>query len=447
MARLDRSPLSTHAATTISKEIDFSSSRELVQFLTESFNYGESLQLEFDQKIKAGASLEQLSQPGEVYAQLLELREIKEAVIDHSIEKISKDFVKSGSKDFDFFKRAEIEIREAGRQMGGDPELVELAIGDLTDGILDLGTFAEKCNPKTFGQTAWSKKDQTIQKIRTLRARRSLKFTSSSKQFQSLKERINRRSTGLNRFRLVSPNGAPVPPVTGSILFYPDSGKPGNVTGYTYPKGVWSLTFDDGPGTTTSGQILDDLKKYGIQATFFVLSEKLLSQPEMSIRALNEDHELASHSYTHANIPKIDEASRKKEIGGALEVFNDVLGFRPKLFRLPYGSGVSIASVRELIKKENLIHVFWTVDTLDWQDKDPESIYRRTLLQMKNVGNQGIILFHDIHPQTVLASEKVMKYLKDPVNKTCTAGVHFVVDYMNDLSIGNQRDPICKIAQ
>jgi peptidoglycan/xylan/chitin deacetylase (PgdA/CDA1 family) len=444
------------------KEIEFTNTRELVRFFIESFNYGEYLQSQFDQKIKSGASLKDLRDDAGLYDRLLVLRQIKESVLAQTVEEASKNFVKTGSKDFDFFKKYENELKQSAQKIGESPEVVELALGDISAALLDLGIYTKKCNPEVFGQTAWSKKDQMIRRIRSLRSKQDLNLSPLAVQKYSIKSFIDKKITDQKNaeiearlpvsnapiFKTINPNRfLPGNLIPGSPVIYPDAGKPGNVTGYSFPKGVWSLTFDDGPGTTTSGQILDHLKAYGIRATFFVLSEKLLSQPEMSLRALSENHELASHSYTHANIPKLDESARSKEIGGALEVFQNVLGFRPELFRLPYGSGVSIPSVRELIKNEKLIHVFWTVDTLDWQDKDPESIYQRTLIQIKNAGNKGVILFHDIHPQTVIASEKVMKYLKNPAHQTCTAGVLEVVNYLNDLAMGHARDPICNLAR
>ncbi len=49
-----------------------------------------------------------------------------------------------------------------------------------------------------------------------------------------------------------------------------------------------------------------------------------------------------------------------------------------------------------------MIHVFWNVDSLDWQDKDPASILAR-VKKLMAAEKRGIILMHDIHPQTVEA--------------------------------------------
>ena len=58
-----------------------------------------------------------------------------------------------------------------------------------------------------------------------------------------------------------------------------------------------------------------------------------------------------------------------------------------------------------------MLHVFWNVDTLDWQDKDPESVFKRAQKQMLQY-NRGVVLFHDIHPQSVIASKKLVEWSK-----------------------------------
>ncbi len=47
----------------------------------------------------------------------------------------------------------------------------------------------------------------------------------------------------------------------------------------------------------------------------------------------------------------------------------------------------------------------------------------------KTPRKSGVILFHDIHPQTVIASEMVMNYLNNENKTVCTVGE--VVDYLN----------------
>ena len=54
---------------------------------------------------------------------------------------------------------------------------------------------------------------------------------------------------------------------------------------------------------------------------------------------------------------------------------------------------------------------YWNVDTLDWKYKDPEFLYDYALREIENEG-RGIVLFHDIQPQTNVILPELLKTLK-----------------------------------
>jgi len=208
----------------------------------------------------------------------------------------------------------------------------------------------------------------------------------------------------------------------------------GNVTGNGFPANAWAFTFDDGPGKNTP-LVLDHLKNFGIKATFFVLAKNLrgLELRAHALRAQAEGHAMASHSFTHANMPKVGPAAQRHEIRDAAVDFRNKFGFRPKFYRLPYGAGMSIRSIRAQIANEGMIHVFWNVDTLDWQDRNPDSIVERAKTQMDQL-NRGVVLFHDIHDQTVIASKKLMELMSAPSRGTRFVTIPEIVDELNGVS-------------
>lgn len=216
---------------------------------------------------------------------------------------------------------------------------------------------------------------------------------------------------------------------TSADAIYPSAGPNGNLTGRSWPAKTWSLTYDDGPAKTTD-QVITNLVDKKIPATFFMLAQQAVQYPKAIARQKENNMDLACHSYTHAQLTKLGPAGLEKEITLAKKVVEEKIGQPVKLFRLPYGAGVSVSSIRSKIAENNMIHVFWTVDTLDWQDKNPQSILARALKQMNATPkNSGIILFHDIHPQSVAASALLM----DHFNKTdlITCHVQGVVDQLN----------------
>lgn len=213
-------------------------------------------------------------------------------------------------------------------------------------------------------------------------------------------------------------------------VVYPSTGRDGNLTGNTFPKGVWSLTYDDGPKSGTTKQIVDELYKNGIEASFFMLMRQVNRYQNQAQYVLDANMELALHSYTHKDLNKASPAVMKYEVKTALKEMTAFGKRKINLFRLPYGSGMRNSTLRQVIANSGLIHVFWNVDTLDWKDKNPQSIFKRTLAQMKKTPKQsGIILFHDIHKQTVEATRLMMDYIHQNNLKICPVGK--VISYLN----------------
>lgn len=199
------------------------------------------------------------------------------------------------------------------------------------------------------------------------------------------------------------------PQSTGAVA--PDSGQRGNLVGREYKAGRWSLTYDDGPSARTTTPILANLESRGLKSTFFWLAQLTPKNAAIVQRAKSGGSVLANHSFSHANLPKLGSDGLNKEINESNDVHARAFGDRPKYFRCPYGAcGGNGSTIRQMIANQGMIHVFWTVDSLDWQDKNPSSVYERTRKQM-DVQKRGIILFHDIHTQSVAATEMLMNDL------------------------------------
>ena len=213
-------------------------------------------------------------------------------------------------------------------------------------------------------------------------------------------------------------------------VYFPSATSSGSVSGNTFPENVWALTFDDGPRSGRTEAVVNNLITHKQRATFFVLKKQVNVYPDSLKFIMESDMELALHSYNHLNLDKQNEAVVEYEIHKAKEELEKEFETQVNLFRLPYGAGTRNQMVRQKIADDQMIHIFWNVDTLDWKDKDPEKIIARTKLQMSKTPNKsGVILFHDIHAQTVIASEKIMQYLNDEEKKVCTVGE--IIDFIN----------------
>jgi peptidoglycan/xylan/chitin deacetylase (PgdA/CDA1 family) len=217
------------------------------------------------------------------------------------------------------------------------------------------------------------------------------------------------------------------------LKFYPSTGGNGNVMGLIFPKNVWALTYDDGPSPIHTPVVLKNLETLGIKATFFWLAQNVITNQATVDLAKSKGMVLANHSWSHAQLPKVSEEQLQKEIVKSTEVESKAYGMPVRFFRCPYGAGNSVQHIRQMIADLGMIHVFWNVDTLDWQDKDPDSIVARAQKQMAAAGH-GVILFHDIHSQSVIASRKLVEWsqtLKGSPNDIRWVTIPEIVDEMN----------------
>jgi len=189
--------------------------------------------------------------------------------------------------------------------------------------------------------------------------------------------------------------------------------------GTDFPAKSVALTFDDGPHRKYTEEILALLRKYGIRACFFELGKnlgqvdsanqvRLVPTAAVARKVLDSGHVIANHSYSHPELPKLPEADRVQEIERTNLVLNKVIGQKPALFRPPYGARNQ--AILDEVNGDGLKSVMWNVDSLDWADPIPESIAMRVLHEL-NKTQRGIILFHDIHRQSVAALPQVIEEL------------------------------------
>lgn len=191
--------------------------------------------------------------------------------------------------------------------------------------------------------------------------------------------------------------------------YEPSTTRSGNIVGGSFPKNTWALTYDDGPHKEYTPKILANLEELGHKATFFWLAQNVIQYKSVVDLAREKGMALNNHSWSHANLPKMSDARLEKEIVQSTKVETAAYGEKIRFFRCPYGAGTNITKIRQMIADQGMIHVFWNVDTLDWQDKNADSVYARAKKFMKQEG-RGVVLFHDIHPQSVVASKKLMMW-------------------------------------
>ena len=161
-----------------------------------------------------------------------------------------------------------------------------------------------------------------------------------------------------------------------------------------------ALTYDDGPTPGVTDVILDQLAAHNSHATFFVIGRRVQLFPDLARRIVREGHEIANHSFTHPNLSKLPSSKVFKEIEMTQKTIEDICGVTPKYFRPPYGA--FRVSQGEITRNLDLQVILWSLDPEDWRLPGITTIANRIVT---NTSAGEIILCHDLHTQTALASQ------------------------------------------
>lgn len=152
-----------------------------------------------------------------------------------------------------------------------------------------------------------------------------------------------------------------------------------------------AITFDDGPDPRFTSDVLDVLAEYNVPATFFLMGSRAIAYPEIVERMQNEGHIIGNHSYWHPNLVKEgDLATLENEVQRTEDTLANLVGYRTKLFRAPYG--FLNTDLVEKLAELDYYYIAWSVDSLDWQEEPPQEIANRVV---SNVEPGAIILMHD----------------------------------------------------
>ncbi len=153
---------------------------------------------------------------------------------------------------------------------------------------------------------------------------------------------------------------------------------------------VVALTFDDGPWPGQTEKILAALKKDNVKATFFMLGSLAKKHPKLARRVADSGHQIANHSYSHANLAQARNGVVVREISYGQKALRRATGVTPTWFRAP-GGNLSSAAARA-VREADLRIVTWSVDPQDWRKPKPGPLARDVI---EAVEPGSIILLHD----------------------------------------------------
>ena len=172
----------------------------------------------------------------------------------------------------------------------------------------------------------------------------------------------------------------------------------------TADKNKVAITFDDGPNSEYTVELLEGLQKRGVKATFFVLGAEVEKYPDIVKKIDDGGHLIGVHSYEHVNFGQIGDEAAIEQIEKTQEAIHNVTGKYAGYIRPPYGCWKKSLDV-----EVPLIEVLWDIDPLDWATKDADTVVQRIL---KGVPEGSIILLHDASQSSVQAAFSVIDILQ-----------------------------------
>ncbi|MGN0577385.1 MAG: polysaccharide deacetylase family protein [Ruminiclostridium sp.] len=166
-----------------------------------------------------------------------------------------------------------------------------------------------------------------------------------------------------------------------------------------------ALTFDDGPNTTTTADVLDVLGEYGVTASFFVVGQNINSSTGAVMKRSHDmGCEINSHSYTHSYMDKMEAEDMREEMEKTAELIHDYTGEYPKFFRPPY------IAVNSTLYENVDIPFICGIGCNDWNQKIPAA--KRVQVIERSCDDGDIILLHDSagNDQTVEALKEIIPF-------------------------------------
>ena len=197
-------------------------------------------------------------------------------------------------------------------------------------------------------------------------------------------------------------------------------------------KKVVYLTFDDGPSTTNTPEILNVLDRYNVKATFFTLGKSIEANEEAKNilkDTAKRGHAIANHSYSHdysylypnrtMNVDNI-----VSDIEKSNSIMREVLGesFSTRVIRFPggYWSWEGRTAMKEAMDQNGYYNVDWNALNKDAEgkQKNADELLQSTKETVEALGPDAdsvVLLMYDTYgkEETVKALPQIIEYLQE----------------------------------
>ena len=174
------------------------------------------------------------------------------------------------------------------------------------------------------------------------------------------------------------------------------------------------LTFDDGPNTRITPQVLNTLRENHVKATFFIC--KYGEKDKEVIRQMIADgHTVGIHGYSHdyGTIYSSDEAFMEN-VYKLRDRLREDFGYEASLVRFPGGSSNTVSRhynvgimsrLVERLENEGFVYFDWNVDSDDARGNSvPSSTIVNNVTHGLRSGRSNVVLMHDSYYKSTTAA-------------------------------------------
>jgi peptidoglycan/xylan/chitin deacetylase (PgdA/CDA1 family) len=165
-----------------------------------------------------------------------------------------------------------------------------------------------------------------------------------------------------------------------------------------------AITIDDGPDPLVTPQVLSQLGRYGVHASFFCVGERVERYAELAQEIVRCGHSIENHSQRHRHsFSLLGPGALHAEIARAQDSISRVTGARPWFFRAP--AGLRNPFLEPVLCRLELRLASWTHRGFDTVSGNVDAVYRRVAGSLR-AGD--ILLLHDGHAARTRAGVPVI---------------------------------------
>lgn len=158
-----------------------------------------------------------------------------------------------------------------------------------------------------------------------------------------------------------------------------------------------ALTFDDGPHSDYTPQVLDSLDQYQIKASFFVLGRCVERSPSVAQDVYRRGHWIGLHGYHHRSFPRLSSNELRQSLIMTQTAIANACQLTPEYVRAKVcdvrpPNGLFTPTILTQLHQWGYRSVMWSVVPEDWVRPGIAIAARRVEQQTQN---GSLIVLHD----------------------------------------------------